>query len=100
MAAQRLRLLPGPGAGLRRPLPRRDWTGGGRGTRITTGPRECLAPGIAQGAGEARRLRLRAGEVAAERGRGGACEARAASPLARLAGHLKAGGLLPFCAKL
>ena len=56
-------------------------------------------PWLAQGAGEAGRLCLRAGEVAAERGRGGACQACAAPPLARLARHVEAGGLRSFCAK-
>jgi len=97
--AQRLRLLPGFGAGLRRSLPRRDRTSRSHRAGFIEESARMSCPGLAQGACARRRLCLRAREIAAERGRGGACQACAASPIARLARYVAAGGLRPFRGK-
>ena len=97
--AQRLRLLPGFGAGLRRSLPRRDRASRSHRAGFVEESARMSCPRPAQGACARRRLCLRAREIAAERGRGGACQACAASPLARLARYVEAGGLRPFCGK-
>jgi hypothetical protein len=66
--AQRLGLLPGFGADLRRSLPRRDRASRSHRASFVAEPTRMSCPRLAQGACERRRLCLRAREIAAERG--------------------------------